>query len=193
MTVPKMTRTEFNSFPRLETARLVLRELTSDDVGFYFQHFNIQEIVKGCCFPGPGSLDAARKELELYCISPFKTSRGIRWGIVMKGKSDLIGTCGLYDWNKASRRAEIGYDLNPACWGQGIMTEALRAILAYGFQQMNLNRVQAIIDSENPRSIRLVERLGFRKEGVLRERSYFEGRFRDDVCFSLLKKEWTPS
>jgi hypothetical protein len=58
--------------PQLETDRMVLRELTLNDTGFYFRHFNIEEIVKGCCFPGPKSLDAAREELELYCIKPFK-------------------------------------------------------------------------------------------------------------------------
>lgn len=71
------------------------------------------------------------------------------------------------------------------------MTEALRAMLGYGFEKMELNRIQAIIDSENTRSIRLVQRLGFKKEGVLRQNSYFNGQFRDDVIFSLLKKEWT--
>ncbi|MFQ5758897.1 MAG: GNAT family N-acetyltransferase, partial [Candidatus Bathyarchaeia archaeon] len=81
--------------------------------------------------------------------------------------------------------------LNPAYWGQGIMTEALRAVLKHGFEKMELNRIQAIIDSKNTRSLKLVHRLGFKKEGVLRQRSYFNGQFLDDVCFSLLKKEWT--
>jgi len=66
-------------------------------------------------------------------------------------------------------------------------------VLKYGFEEMRLNRIQAIIDSENVRSFRLVQRLRFKKEGVLRQRSYFNGQFRDDVCFSLLKKEWTES
>jgi len=101
----------------------------------------------------------------------------------------LIGTCGYYDWNKTAQRAEIGYDLDPAYWGQGIMNEALRVVLKHGFEEMRLNRIQAIIDSRNVRSLRLVQRLGFKKEGVFRQRSYFNGQFRDDVCFSLLKKE----
>ena len=184
---------EFREFPRLETDRLVLREMTLDDVAFYFRHFNNNKVVEGCCFPGPKSLDAAREELELYCIRPFRENRGIRWGVVRREGNSLIGTCGYYDWNKAACRAEIGYDLDPAHWGQGIMTEALCAVLKYGFERMRLNRVQAIIDSRNVRSMKLVGRLGFKKEGVLRQRSYFNGQFRDDVCFSLLKKEWTKS
>ncbi|MFX1352186.1 MAG: GNAT family N-acetyltransferase [Promethearchaeota archaeon] len=180
-------------FPRLETERLILRELTLYDVEFYFNHFNNEEIIEGSCFPGPKDLETAKAELELFCINPFKEGTGIRWGIVRKGSSELIGTCGYYDWSKTARSAEIGYDLDPRCWGQGIMTEALRAMLEYGFQEMGLNRIQAIIDSKNKRSLNLVQRLGFNKEGVLRQRSHFRGRFLDDVCFSLLRKEWTES
>ncbi|MCK4320669.1 GNAT family N-acetyltransferase [Candidatus Bathyarchaeota archaeon] len=184
---------EFGEFPQQETDRLILRQMTLDDVEFYFHHFNNDKVIEGCCFLGPKSLEAAKEELERYCIKPFKENRGIRWGIVRKGGSELIGTCGYYDWIKAVRRAEIGYDLDPAYWGQGIMTEALGAVLKYGFEKMGLNRIQAIIDSKNTRSLKLVPRLGFKKEGVFRERSYFNGQFRDDVCFSLLRKEWTKS
>ena len=184
---------KLGEFPQLETNRLIMREMTLDDVEFYFRHFNNDKIVEGSCFPGPKTLEAAKEELELYCINPFKGNRGIRWGIVRKGDDNLIGTCGYYDWNKTACRAEIGYDLDPAHWGQGIMTEALCAVLKYGFEKMGLNRVQAIIDSKNIRSMKLVHRLGFKKEGVLRQRSYFNGQFLDDVCFSLLKKEWIKS
>lgn len=180
----------FSEFPKQETERLILREMTLDDLKFYFRHFNIKEIIEGCCFPGPKDLEAAKEELALYCINPFKESREVRWGIIMKGANKLIGTCGLYDWKKTSQSAEIRYDLDPACWGRGIMTEALKALLSFGFEKMRLNRIQAVIDSKNKRSIRLVQGLGFKKEGVLRQRSYFNGQFRDDVIFSLLKEEW---
>ncbi|MCK4439562.1 GNAT family N-acetyltransferase, partial [Candidatus Bathyarchaeota archaeon] len=70
---------------------------------------------------------------------------------------------------------------------------ALHAVLDYSFGKMGMNRTQAIIDSKNIRSIKVVRRLGFKKEGVLRENSYFNGQFRDEVCFSLLKNEWTKS
>lgn len=176
-------------FPEQETKRLILQEMTLQDLEFYYRHFNVAEIIEGCCFPGPKDLETARKELELYCINPFKEGRGIRWGIALKAGGKLIGTCGLYDWKKTLRSAEIGYDLDPAYWGRGIMTEALRAVLSYGFEVMDLNRIQAIVDSENGRSMRLVRNLGFKKEGILRKGSYFNGQFRNDVIFSLLKEE----
>lgn len=180
-------------FPQLETERLILREMTTDDVGFYFRHFTNDKIIEGSFFPGPKNLEAAREELERYCIKPFKEQTGIRWGIVRKGIYALIGTCGFYDWNKTAYRAEIGYDLDPAFWRHGLMTEALLVMLRFGFEKMKLNRIQAIIDSENSRSIRLVQRLGFKMEGVLRQNSYFNGQYRDELCFSLLKHEWKKS
>ena len=185
-----MVKTKKTDFPQLETNRLILREMTFNDVEFYFRHFNNEKIIEGCCFPGPDSLEAAREELELYCIMPFKEGKGIRWAIVKKDTGALIGTCGFYDWNKTARRAEIGYDLDPAYWGRGIMTEALNAVLKHGFEKMRLNRIQAIIDSKNTRSMKLIQTMGFQKEGVLRQRSYFRGQFRDDVCFSLLREEY---
>ena len=164
--------------------------MTHNDLEIYYNHFNKPEIVIGTCFPGPASLDIARREFEKFIRGPWINNTGLRWGIMMKNETKLVGTCGFYDWNHDSKRAEIGYDLDPAYWGKGIMTEALTEIINYSIEKMDLNRIQAIIDSYNLRSMRLVERLGFKKEGVFRQRSYFNGEFHDDVCFALLKKDW---
>jgi len=155
---------ELGEFPQLETERLMLREMTLADVEFYFRHFNNDKIVEGSCFLGPESLEAAREELERYCISPFKENKGVRWGIVKKGSKELIGTCGYYDWNKTAHRAEIGYDLDPAYWGQGIMTEALSATLEYGFEKMELNRIQAIIDLKKHPIYKACSEIRFQKK-----------------------------
>lgn len=93
-------------FPQLETDTLILREMTLDDVEFYFRHFNNYKIVEGSCHVGPESLEAAKEELERYCIKPFIENKGVRWGIVRKGSKELIGTCGYYDWNKTAHRAK---------------------------------------------------------------------------------------
>jgi len=181
---------QFDTFPRLETQRLILRKMTLGDLEFYFHHFNDPHIVEGTCFPGPKTLDAAKKELERYCIHPFTENRGIRWGIVLKDTGELIGTLGFYDWNKDVHKVEIGYDLKPSHWGLGIMTEALHTVLYFCFETMGLNRIQAIIPVENHRSMKLVRRLGFTQEGVLRQNSFFNSVYRDDACFSLLREEW---
>jgi ribosomal-protein-alanine N-acetyltransferase len=125
-------------------------------------------------------------------VNLFREKKGFRWGITERGPNKLIGSCGFYNWVKEeARSAEIGYDLNPAYWGKGIMTESLETMIRFGFGRMSLNRIQALIPSHNDRSMRLVQRLGFKKEGVLRDWSYFQGRYIDDVCFSLLLREWS--
>ena len=102
----------------------------------------------------------------------------------------MIGTVGFYDWDKSVRKVEVGYDLAPRYWGRGLMTEAFAAVLRFGFAAWQLHRIQAIIDVDNHRSIHLVQRLGFTKEGVLRHNSLFNGQYRDGVCFSLLIEDW---
>jgi len=112
--------------------------------------------------------------------------------VIWRGSSKLIGSCGFYKWVKEeARSAEIGYDLNPAYWGKGIMAESLETMIRFGFERMSLNRIRVLIPSHNDPSMRLVQRLGFKKEGVLRDRAYFQGRYVDDVCFSLLRREWS--
>ncbi|MFY9605975.1 MAG: GNAT family protein [Thermoplasmata archaeon] len=178
-------------FPTLETERLVLKEITLKDARWYFEHFNIKEIAEGQDHPGPRNMKESRAELKLYFMDVFRTKRGIRWGITIKGDDKLIGSAGFYKWVQPGRyQAEMGYDLNPAFWGKGIMTEALSAIIQYGFDYMGLHRIEVLVSRQNKRSQSLVRRLGFRKEGVLRDHYFVEGRFSDDVIFSLLKEDW---
>lgn len=178
-------------FPALTTKRLVLREISLKDVPWYFAHFNTKEIAEGQDHPGPRDLKEARAELKLYFRDNFRRRTGIRWGIAMKGDNELIGSAGFYKWVQPEKyQAEMGYDLNPAFWGRGIMTEALSAIIQYGFDHMRLHRIEVLISHQNKRSQSLVRRLGFKREGVLRDHYFIEGRFSDDVIYSLLKSEW---
>ena len=183
----------FGPFPRLETARLVLRPLTVGDAPFWLSHFSDPEIVELTAFAAPKDLAAAREELLTYAVRNFQASTGIRWGIVLKGQPDLIGPLGFDQWVKESGyHARVGYDLRKEYRRRGLMTEAMTAILDWGFDALRLNKVEALTDPRNVASMRLLEKLGFHRDGVLRENTYFEGRFQDDVCFSLLAREWHP-
>ncbi len=178
-------------FPELVTERLVLRQITLEDAPWYLRHFNTREIVEGQDHPGPRNLKEARAELKLYFQDNFRRRTGIRWGIKLKGDDKLIGSAGFYKWTKPEGyQAEMGYDLDPSFWSKGIMTEALAAIIQYGFDRMGLHRIEVLISHHNKRSQKLIRRLGFKREGVLRDHYFVEGRFSDDVIFSLLKKEW---
>lgn len=181
----------FGTFPQLETARLVLRPLTLEDAPFWLAHFSDPEIVELTAFAAPTDLAAARKELLTYAIRNFEAGRGLRWGIVLRGRPELVGTLGFHEWVKESGyHARVGYDLRKEYRRQGIMTEAMTAILDWGFDTLRLNKVEALTDPKNEPSMRLLEKLGFHRDGVLRENTYFQGRFLDDVCFSLLAREW---
>jgi ribosomal-protein-alanine N-acetyltransferase len=179
------------AFPKLETERLHLREITMDDAEWFLAHFSTPEIVWGQGHPAPGGIEDAREQLARYIVDLFAQGRGLRWGIVLEGADALIGSAGLYDWDREIGSAELGYDLDPRHWGRGIMTEALRAILGFAFEVMRLDRVQALAMPRNERSLRLVERLGFTREGVLRHHGHDEtGAVCDDVILSLLRDEW---
>jgi len=179
-------------FPVLRTERLVLREVTSKDAPWYLKHFNTWEIVDGQECPGPKDIKTARKELKLYFTDNFTGGTGMRWGLTLRGSDDLIGSVGFYKWVKKTHQVETGYDLDPDYWGQGLMTEAMTAIVQYAFDVMKVNRIEALVSPRNKGSQRLVRRLGFRREGVLREHDYYDGEFTDDFLFALLKRDWQP-
>lgn len=183
----------FKNFPRLETESLILREITMADAEWYLDHFSRREIVRGQGFPAPKGMNGAREELQLHFVDLFKNRNGFRWGIEKKGEEGLIGSCGYYKWLKPDgRQAEIGYDLSPQYWGQGIMTEALTAIIDFGFGRMKLNRIELLALPGNERSIGLAKKLGFKKEGVLREHGFDEKmQAVDEVIFSMLRRDWT--
>ena len=179
------------AFPNLETKRLILRRLTFDDVSFIFQHFSDPHVTQYLLDEDPLTRrEEAKEMIQQYADPTGKTFN--RWGIALKADGKLAGTCGFHKWNRRHRRAEVGYDLDRAHWGQGIMAEALHAALSYAFDTMGmgLNRVDALVYAENTRSVRLASRLGFRSEGTLREYFLFSGEFYDHQLFSLLRRDW---
>ena len=105
----------------------------------------------------------------------------------------FVGNCTLHHFHDASRRAEIGYALARPFWGQGYMHEALQSLVTYAFEQLDLNRLEADIDPRNASSARSLDRLGFRKEGHLRERWIVNGEVSDTGYYGLLRSDWRRS
>jgi len=179
----------FPAFPELATSRLDLREITAADTGWYLGHFSRPEIVRGQGFAAPADLEAAARELRTYVFDLFALRAGFRWGMALGGQRELIGSLGFYRWvDDPCPVAEIGYDLDPEWWGQGLMTEALRAVLAFGFERMGLERVEALVMTDNERSCRLLERLSFAREALLPRHGEDEhGRSRDEYRYALAR------
>lgn len=183
----------FPSFPELATARLILRELTAADAGWYLGHFSHPEIVAGQGYPPPDDLAAAEAELRRFVLDLFVGRQGFRWGIARREDPALIGSAGLYRWVDAPvTQAELGYDLEPAAWGHGYMHEALGAILDFAFGPMELERVEAFVLASNERSGRVLDRLGFRRVALLPAHGDDEhGIRRDEWLFGLSRDAWT--
>ncbi len=176
-------------FPELETERLQLRQLTMDDLDFVYGHFSDSRVAEFLLDEPPLSeISQAREIIEFY--EQAETKSWNRWGISLKSNGQLVGTCGFHKWNQRDLHAEIGYDLSPDFWGQGIMAEALRAAIQNGFERMRLNRIGAIVYPENQRSLHLLHKLGFRTEGLLRDYHHLSGKFYDHYILSLLKRDW---
>jgi len=179
-----------DDFPSLETERLLLRPLSAGDLEFVFQHFSDPDVNRYLLDDEPvATREQAQAIVDFY--SPPTGKSYNRWVLVSKADQRPIGTCGYHQWHKVHHRAEIGYDLEKASWRQGFMTEALWAILRHGFEHMKLNRIEAFVYPENDASLRILERLGFQKEGLLRQ-SFRQGKlYYDHWLLSLLKAEWS--
>jgi ribosomal-protein-alanine N-acetyltransferase len=116
---------------------------------------------------------------------------GINWAVTLGGQDIVLGIFSLHHWDPYHRHAEAGYGLAQASWGQGIASEALRAIVQFGFEEMNLHRIYARTIADNHGSVRLLERLGFRREGTQREHSWEDdGTFHDSAIYGMLAREF---
>ena len=180
---------DFTTFPVLQTARLILREVRPADAADvlvfrgdpYVQRFNSEPLK---------TLQEAAVFIE-EALQQHATQAGFGWAITLRGQDRVLGGVSLHAWEKYHRRAEVGYDLARAFWGQGIGSEAVRAVLAFGFTELNLNRIEAATIADNHESVNLLKKLGFRLEGLRRGYSWEEdGTFHDSAMFGLLRAEF---
>ncbi len=176
-------------FPKLETDRLILKEIIFQDAASIFHIFSNEETMKYYGQFPMKSIEEAENLIKMFDDN-FKNDKGIRWGIVLKEENRLIGTCGYHNWNKRHSRAELGYELSIDSWGKGYIKETLRVIIKYAYEVMNLNRIEAVVYPENAASIKSLINQGFKKEGVLEEYAFFRNIYQDLIMFSLLKKDW---
>lgn len=178
-----------NEFPILYTDRLVLREVTNKDAHDIYQYLSDEVVMKYYGLAPFESLKEAKGEIAWY-QDIFHQNTGIRWGITLKGTDKVIGSCGFLNYTKEHARAEVGAELAKEYWRTGIVSEAFQAILAFGYKEMELMRIQALIEPENMASIKLAEKNGFIREGLLRKYEYTNGKFDDLLIYSILRDEY---
>lgn len=179
-------------FPTLDTARLHLREITPDDAPALLAIHGDAQHMRWFGADTLTDLPGAQALVELFASWRRQPNPGTRWALTRHGASELIGTCGLFGWNRGWGKCTLGYELAPTCTRQGYMHEALVAVLDWGFREMALHRVEAMVHPDNAASLALLARLGFVQEGRLREVARWNGEHHDMLQLGLLRREWPP-
>jgi [ribosomal protein S5]-alanine N-acetyltransferase len=178
----------FLPFKNLESSKLILREITVDDAQEIFDLRSNPETMKYIPRPLVTSIDGALDHIKMI-REKIEKNEGINWAITKKGDPKFIGIIGHYRIKWEHFRSEIGYMLLPEYHGQGIITEAIKLMIDYGFNDMKMHSLEAIIDPKNIASARVLEKNGFIKEAHFIENEFYDGRFLDAAIYSILNKK----
>ena len=173
----------------LELERVRLRPFREDDAAALFAMYADAQTSRYLSRPPLTKLSEA-EEIVAKAISGYAEGKNLQLAIERKDDRAFLGICMLVNLHKDSARAEIGYTLDRAHWSQGYMREALAALVAHAFGPLGLNRLEADIDPRNVPSARILENLGFKQEGTLRDRWIVSGEASDSAIYGLLRKEW---
>lgn len=178
--------------PTLQTARLRLRPFTAADVDAIYALQSSPRVLRYWDAP-PWTERAQAERFVDTCARLADEGTGAR--LVMDRDADgvFVGWCSFTRWNPVFRSASLGYCLDDAAWGHGYATEGARAVLQWAFETLDLNRVQAETDTRNTASARVLEKLGFVREGTLREDCVVDGEVSDSWVYGLLRRDWQPT
>lgn len=178
--------------PTLRTARLRLRPFAGADADDLFALQSDARVLR--YWDAPPWTDRARAD-QFIAACEQMAAEGTGARVVMEhgATGSFLGWCGLTRHHPVHRSASLGYCLAESAWGQGYTTEAAAALLGWAFATLDLNRVQAEVDTRNPASARVLEKLGFVREGTLREDCVVAGDVSDSWVYGLLRREWSPA
>ncbi|NYE08024.1 ribosomal-protein-alanine N-acetyltransferase [Bacillus niacini] len=176
-------------FPTLETDRLKLIEITQIHATSLFNILSLEEVTRYYGTDTFTSIEEAKKLIDMFQKN-FYEKRSMRWGIVLKENNKFIGTLGLNGLQLKNKKAEIGYEIHPFYWRKAYTSEAIKEVMRYSYQELGLNRIGAVVYLENEASSNLLEKLGFKKEGELRDYLFQNNSYHTTSMFSLLKREW---
>ena len=183
------TLINWETLPTIDAGRVSLRWMSETDIDALYTIFSNLEVMRYWSFPAIPDREAAAVMLrEIH--DGFKNRALLKWGVALRTDDAIIGTVTLYNLSFDHRRAEMGYALGRAHWGRGYMQEALHALLGFAFGVLDLHRMEADVDPRNVASIRTLERLGFQREGYLRERWQVNGEIQDALFYGLLRPDW---
>ena len=180
---------DWSQLVTITTPRLRLRAIRPDDVADFYAVYSNPEVMRYWSTPPLANREAASKLID-EIQEGFSQRQLLKWGIALLSDDTLIGSVTIFHPDFTHRRAEIGYALGRPYWGQGYMQETLKALINYAFGDLNFHRLEADVDPRNEASVRTLERLGFQREGYLRERWQVNGEIQDAFFYGLLKPDW---
>ncbi|MCL1855181.1 MAG: GNAT family N-acetyltransferase [Clostridia bacterium] len=180
----------FYHLPTLFTARLRIRPARMSDAQDLFDYSRDPEVARYVLWDAHKSIHQTRAHIR-FLLKQYRSGQPGSFVIELARDSRVIGTIGFMWYHQENRSAEIGYSLGRAYWNQGIMSEALRAVLQFGFETLHLNRIEAQHESDNPASGRVMAHVGMRHEGHLRQRIYNKGRYADVELYAILREDFS--
>ncbi len=179
----------YTYMPELNTPRLRLRRLTMRDAEDIFRYSRDAEVARHVLWDPHRTLGDSRAYLR-YMLRRYRNHEPASWGIEWRETGQIIGTIGFMWIQSDNNAAEVGYSLARSFWNHGVMTEALKAVIAHGFGSMNLNRIEAQHETTNPASGAVMRKCGMVREGTLRQRLYNKGRYVDVELYAILRRDY---
>ncbi len=179
----------FSRLPVLQTERLTLRKLTPRDAADMFDYAHRPDVTRYLTWNPHPDISYSKEYLE-YLQGRYAGGMYYDWGIEEKASGKMIGTCGFTSFNCSHDKAEIGYVIHPDYWGKGIAAEAVKKIVAFGFEKLNLHRIEAKFIEGNLRSRRVMEKVGMTFEGYEQESMLIKGKYVTIGTCAVLKSEW---
>jgi ribosomal-protein-alanine N-acetyltransferase len=180
----------FVDLPEIQTERLLLRKVTPGDAEDMLAYISDPEVARHTTWEPYDSIEQVRDHLRSV-ISNYERGEPANWGVTLRESDRLIGMCGFMagSWEPEYARASLGYAIAREYWDRGLTTEAVRAAIAFGFNHLSLNRIEARCIAENTASERVMQKAGLSYEGTLRDYVFRKGAYRDYKVYSILRRE----
>lgn len=177
----------FETFPCIDLGNIEMREITLEDIEPFYKYINHEEVTKFLAAGDiPDSIENAGKEL-MYWKKLFNIRTSIYWALGLKSSGVIIGTGGFNFWNQEQRRVEISYDIDYHYWGRGYASAVVKSIVDFAFSKMAVKRIQATVAKHNIASIRVLEKAGFKQEGLMSNYGILEGESKDFYMYGMVQ------
>ena len=179
----------FSHLPTILTPRLTLRPVRMSDAEDLYEYSRDPEVARHVLWDAHRSIHQTREYIR-YLLRQYRSAVPSTFAIALRDSGKVIGTIGFMWIQTENRSAEVGYSLSRAHWNNGYMSEALRAIVEFGFTKLNLNRIEAQHECDNPASGHVMAHAGMKHEGTLRQRLYNKGRFVDVDVYAIIRSDF---